>query len=50
MKKKGTKERKREKKEKGAATGRETEQAKESEPKANFKSDRDVTRKWRVMQ
>jgi len=32
---------------KGAATGRrETEQAKESEPKANFKRDGDVARKW----
>ena len=32
---------------KGAATGRrEIERAKDSEPKANFERDRDVTRKW----
>ena len=40
-----TKERKREMLGKGAAPGREIERAKESEPKANFERDKDVSRK-----
>ena len=35
---------------KGAAPGREIERAKESEPKANFKRDGDVSQKVELMQ